>query len=88
MPVITRFLRHYHQDVFQPERPRCSALLCAFMAGIMPFSISRPSTCSKATFPVCAQRLVRKWAQQYQQELLHMWQTNEFKTSTGTGVTE
>lgn len=33
--------------------------------------------------PVCAQRLVRKWAQQYQQELLHMWQTNEFKRLPG-----
>lgn len=29
--------------------------------------------------PVRAQRLVREWAEQYQQELLRMWQTNEFK---------
>jgi hypothetical protein len=28
--------------------------------------------------PVRAQRLVREWASQYQQELLRMWQTNEF----------
>ena len=33
--------------------------------------------------PVRAQRLVRDWASQYQQELLRMWQTNEFKQLPG-----
>lgn len=30
-----------------------------------------------------AQRLVREWASQYQQELLRMWQTNEYKRLPG-----
>lgn len=33
--------------------------------------------------PTRAQRLVREWAEQYQQELLHMRQTNEFKRLPG-----
>lgn len=33
--------------------------------------------------PVRAQRLVREWAEQYQQDLLRMWNTNEFKRLPG-----
>lgn len=33
--------------------------------------------------PLRAQRLVRDWALQYQQELLQMWQTNEYKHLPG-----
>jgi Domain of unknown function (DUF4160) len=33
--------------------------------------------------PVRAQRLVREWGAQYQQELLRMWNTNEFKRLPG-----
>lgn len=33
--------------------------------------------------PTRAQRLVREWAEQYQQELLRMWNTNEFKRLPG-----
>ena len=33
--------------------------------------------------PVRAQRLVREWGEQYQQELLRMWNTNEFKRLPG-----
>ncbi|MBI2758257.1 MAG: DUF4160 domain-containing protein [Chloroflexi bacterium] len=33
--------------------------------------------------PSRAQRLVRDWASQYQLELLHMWQNNEFKQLPG-----
>lgn len=33
--------------------------------------------------PVRAQRLVREWGEQYQQELLKMWNTNEFKRLPG-----
>jgi hypothetical protein len=33
--------------------------------------------------PLRALRLVREWATQYQQELLRMWQTNEFKKLPG-----
>jgi len=29
--------------------------------------------------PVRAQRLVKEWGEQYQQELLQMWNNNEFK---------
>ncbi len=29
------------------------------------------------------QRLVMEWTEQYQQELLHMWQMNEFKCLPG-----
>lgn len=33
--------------------------------------------------PVRAQRLVRDWSTQYQQELLRMWNSNEFKRLPG-----
>ncbi|MFV9507490.1 MAG: DUF4160 domain-containing protein [Oscillochloridaceae bacterium umkhey_bin13] len=33
--------------------------------------------------PIRAQRLIREWAEQYQQELLRMWHTNEFKRLPG-----
>jgi hypothetical protein len=33
--------------------------------------------------PVRARRLVKEWASRYQHELLHMWQTNEFKQLPG-----
>ena len=33
--------------------------------------------------PVRAQKLVREWATLYQQELLQMWNTNEFKRLPG-----
>ena len=33
--------------------------------------------------PPRAQRLVKDWASQYQQELLRMWQTNEFMQLPG-----
>jgi len=33
--------------------------------------------------PLRAQRLVKDWASQYKQELLRMWQTNEYKQLPG-----
>lgn len=33
--------------------------------------------------PLGAQRLVKDWASLYQVELLHMWQTNEYKQLPG-----
>ncbi len=33
--------------------------------------------------PGRAQKLVKEWSTQYQQELLHMWNTNEFKRLPG-----
>jgi hypothetical protein len=33
--------------------------------------------------PERAQRLVREWSSQYQQELLRMWNTNEYKRLPG-----
>lgn len=33
--------------------------------------------------PIRAQKLVKEWGAQYQQELLHMWHTNEFKQLPG-----
>jgi hypothetical protein len=33
--------------------------------------------------PLRAQRLVKDWASLYQVELLHMWQTNEYKQLPG-----
>lgn len=33
--------------------------------------------------PVRAQRLVKEWGAQYQQELLRMWNSNEFKQLPG-----
>jgi hypothetical protein len=33
--------------------------------------------------PLRAQRLVKDWASQYQQELLQMWQINEYKHLPG-----
>lgn len=33
--------------------------------------------------PVRAQKLVREWGAQYQQELLRMWNSNEFKRLPG-----
>lgn len=33
--------------------------------------------------PLRAQRLAKEWGAQYQQELLRMWQTNEFRRLPG-----
>lgn len=33
--------------------------------------------------PLRAQRLIREWAKQYQTELLHMWNDNEFRRLPG-----
>ncbi|MBI5472198.1 MAG: DUF4160 domain-containing protein [Ignavibacteriae bacterium] len=33
--------------------------------------------------PIRAQRLVKEWGAQHQQELLQMWETNEFKQLPG-----
>ena len=33
--------------------------------------------------PIRSQKLVREWAAQYQHELLHMWESNEFKQLPG-----
>jgi Domain of unknown function (DUF4160) len=33
--------------------------------------------------PSRSQKLVKEWAAQYQKELLHMWQNNEFKQLPG-----
>ena len=33
--------------------------------------------------PMRSQRMVKEWAAQYQQELLHMWETNEFRQLPG-----
>jgi len=33
--------------------------------------------------PKRSQRFIREWASQYQNDLLHMWQTNEFKKLPG-----
>ena len=33
--------------------------------------------------PLRAQRLVKEWASQHQQDLLNMWNTNEFKRLPG-----
>lgn len=33
--------------------------------------------------PTRAQRLIKEWSVQYQQELLRMWNTNEFKRLPG-----
>jgi len=33
--------------------------------------------------PLRAQRLVKEWGTQYQQELLHLWNSNEFKRLPG-----
>ena len=33
--------------------------------------------------PARSQKLVKEWAEMYKNELLHMWQTNEFKQLPG-----
>lgn len=38
---------------------------------------------TEGDLPLRAERLVREWASQYREELLWMWQTNEFKHLPG-----
>jgi len=76
------FLRHPDQDVFQPERawyPHFHAVYGEFN-GV--FNIETLEM-MEGDLPSRAQRLVKDWASLYQQELLGMWQTNEYKQLPG-----
>lgn len=82
MPVITRFYGIIIKMYFSQSEhgiPHFHALYGEYNAI---FDIQTLNML-EGDLPVRAQRLVREWAEQYQHELLHMWQTNEFKRLPG-----
>ena len=78
MPVIARFYGILVKMYFtQSEHgaPRFHAIYAEFN-GV--FNIETLEM-MEGDLPLRAQRLVREWAAQYQQELLVMWETGEYK---------
>ena len=82
MPVIARFFGIVIKMYFSQSEhgvPHFHALYGEYN-GV--FDI-RTLDMFEGDLPVRAQRLVREWGTQYQQELLRMWESNEFKQLPG-----
>ena len=75
-------LRYRYQNVLQPERtwwPHFHAIYGEYN-GV--FDIQTLDMI-EGDLPVRAHRLVREWGEQYRQELLRMWNDNEFMRLPG-----
>ena len=82
MPVIARFYGILIKMYFSQSEhgiPHFHAIYAEFN-GV--FNIETMEMI-EGDLPLRAQRLVKDWALQYQQELLRMWQTDEFKRLPG-----
>lgn len=82
MPVITRFYGVVIKMYFSQSEhgmPHFHAIYGEYNAV---FDIQTLEML-EGDLPMRAQRLVKEWAAQYQQELLRMWNTNEFKRLPG-----
>ncbi len=82
MPVIARFYGIIIKMYFSQSEhgiPHFHAIYGEYNAV---FDI-RTLEMIEGDLPVRAQRLVKEWATQYQQELLQMWDSNEFKRLPG-----
>jgi len=82
MPVIARFFGIVIKMYFSQSEhgvPHFHAIYGEYNAV---FDI-RTLDMLEGDLPVRAQRLVREWGTQYQQELLRMWEGNEFKQLPG-----
>jgi len=82
MPVIARFFGIVIKMYFSQSEhgvPHFHAIYGEYNAV---FDI-RTLEMLEGDLPARAQRLVREWSAQYQQELLRMWDSNEFKQLPG-----
>ena len=76
------FLRHFHQDVFSQSEhgvPHFHAVYGEYNAVFDIVTLEM----MEGDLPSRAHKLVKEWASEYKNELLHMWQTNEFKQLPG-----
>ena len=82
MPVIARFYGIFIKMYFSQSEhdvPHFHAVYAEFN-GVLNIDTLEMM---EGDLPSRAQRLVREWASQYQQELLRMWQTNEYRQLPG-----
>ena len=82
MPVVSRFYGILVKMYFSQSEhgvPHFHAMYGEYN-GV--FSID-PLEMMVGDLPKRSQRMIEKWASQYQDELLHMWETNEFRKLPG-----
>jgi hypothetical protein len=82
MPVIARFYGILIKMYFSQSehgKPHFHAVYAEFNGVFDVVTLEM----TEGDLPARAQRLVREWASQYQQELLRMWQTNEYARLPG-----
>jgi hypothetical protein len=82
MPVIARFYGILIKMYFSQREHGVAHFHAVYGEFNGVFSIETLEM-MEGDLPLRAQRLVRDWASQYQQELLQMWQTNEFRQLPG-----
>ena len=82
MPVIARFYGILVKMYFSQSEHGIAHFHAVYGEFNGVFSIETLEM-MEGDLPPRAQRLVKDWASQYQQELLRMWQTNEYKHLPG-----
>jgi hypothetical protein len=82
MPVIARFYGILVKMYFSQSEHGVAHFHAVYGEFNGVFSIETLEM-MEGDLPPRAQRLVKDWASQYQQELLRMWQTNEYKHLPG-----
>jgi Domain of unknown function (DUF4160) len=75
-------LWHCDQDVFQPKPTWYSHFHAIYGEFHSVFAIESLEMI-EGDLPTRSRKLVKEWAEMYQDELLRMWQTNEFKQLPG-----
>jgi len=79
MPVISRFYGIVIKMFFMSSEHNPPHFHAIYGEYIGEFDI-RTLEMLEGDLPNKAQNLVREWAKQHQQELMRMWETQEFKT--------
>ena len=82
MPVIARFYGILIKMYFSQSEHGIPHFLAVYGEFNGVFNIDTLEMI-EGDLPLRAQRLVKDWASQYKQELLRMWQTNEYKQLPG-----
>lgn len=82
MPVIARFYGLVIKMYFSQSEHGIPHFHAIYAERNGVFDI-RTLEMTEGDLPMRSQRMVKEWAAQYQQELLQMWQTNEFRQLPG-----
>ena len=82
MPVIARFYGILIKMYFSQSEHGIAHFHAVYAEFNGVFSI-KTLEMMEGDLPLRAQQLVKEWASQYQQELLRMWQTNEYRRLPG-----